>query len=150
MVVQIEVWQLFGLLFGLVATLATLGLSFGQILLRQVERRLDERFLDLQKARDEAHTATLNRFAAIDQSRREEVLQWQRVERDLLALRAELPTHYVRREDYVRGQTIVEAKLDALALKLENLQLRASPGDRRRVDRHPFTTDLGDPPHESL
>ncbi|MBN9528233.1 MAG: DUF2730 family protein [Alphaproteobacteria bacterium] len=39
-------------------------------------------------------------------------------------LRADLPLGYVRREDFIRNQTIIEAKLDALALKLENLQLR--------------------------
>lgn len=137
MTVQIEVWQLFSLFFGLLATLATLGLTFGSLLLKQVERRLDERFTDLQKSRDDTHTAFLTRFSDLDQARREEMAQWQRVERDLLALRSELPTHYVRREDYVRGQTVVEAKLDALALKLENLQLRThDPHDRRRALRH--------------
>lgn len=137
MTVQVEVWQLFSLFFGLLATLATLGLTFGSLLLKQVERRLDERFTDLQKSRDDTHTAFLTRFSDLDQARREEITQWQRVERDLLALRSELPTHYVRREDYVRGQTVVEAKLDALALKLENLQLRThDPHDRRRGARH--------------
>jgi len=39
-------------------------------------------------------------------------------EKDLLRLRAELPVEYVRREDWVRNQTIIEAKLDALAAHL--------------------------------
>ncbi len=39
-------------------------------------------------------------------------------------LRGDLPLGYVRREDWIRNQTIIEAKLDALALKLENAQLR--------------------------
>ena len=51
--------------------------------------------------------------------------QWQRVERELLNLKAELPLHYVRREDYIRGQSVIEAKLDGLGTKLENAQLRA-------------------------
>lgn len=147
MTLQVDLWQLIGLLCGLLATLASLGLGFARLLLSQVEQRLDERFDSLQKARDDSRVVCLNRFSAIDRERREEMAQWQRVERDLLALRAELPLHYVRREDYVRGQTVVEAKLDALALKLENLQLRASTGDRRRSDRAP-TTDPGDPNHE--
>lgn len=139
MTLQVDLWQLLGLLLGLLATLASLGLGFARMLLSQVEQRLDERFLSLQKARDDSRVVCLNRFSEIDRERREEIAQWQRVERDLLALRAELPLHYVRREDYVRGQTVVEAKLDALALKLENLQLRASTGDRRRSDRAPDT-----------
>jgi len=147
MTLQVDLWQLIGLLVGLLTTLATIGLAFARMLLSQVEQRLDERFQSLQKARDDARHVCLTRFQDIDRERREEIAQWQRVERDLLALRAELPLHYVRREDYVRGQTVVEAKLDALALKLENLQLRASTGDRRRSDRAP-ATDPGDQNHE--
>ncbi|HMW56389.1 hypothetical protein [Accumulibacter sp.] len=140
MTLQVDLWSLVGLLFGLITTLAGLGLTFARMLLGQVEQRLDERFQALQKSREDARSVCISRFQTLDQERREEIAQWQRVERDLLALRAELPLHYVRREDYVRGQTVVEAKLDALALKLENLQLRTSAGDRRRAD-HP--NDLG-------
>jgi hypothetical protein len=44
------------------------------------------------------------------------------VEKDLLRLRAELPVDYVRREDWIRNQTVIEAKLDGLATKLEGLK----------------------------
>ncbi len=44
------------------------------------------------------------------------------VEKDLLRLRAELPVDYVRREDWIRNQTVIEAKLDGLATKLESLK----------------------------
>lgn len=40
-------------------------------------------------------------------------------ERNLLRLRAELPLEYVRREDFIRNQTVIEAKLDALAEKFD-------------------------------
>ncbi len=40
-------------------------------------------------------------------------------ERSILQLRAELPLEYVRREDWIRNQTVIEAKLDALAAKLD-------------------------------
>ncbi|HGJ5883695.1 hypothetical protein [Arsenophonus sp.] len=36
------------------------------------------------------------------------------LEREFLTFKAELPIQYVRREDYVRGQTVIESKLDAL------------------------------------
>ena len=39
-----------------------------------------------------------------------------------------MPLHYVRREDYIRGQSVIESKLDGLALKIENVQLRAVKG----------------------
>ncbi|NDV20934.1 hypothetical protein GO013_16100 [Pseudodesulfovibrio sp. JC047] len=41
-------------------------------------------------------------------------------EKSILGLRAELPIEYVRREDWIRNQTIIEAKLDGLADKLDN------------------------------
>lgn len=50
--------------------------------------------------------------------------EWSRIERELLTFKADLPLNYVRREDYVRNQSVIEAKLDALALKLENWQLK--------------------------
>jgi Na+-transporting methylmalonyl-CoA/oxaloacetate decarboxylase gamma subunit len=43
-------------------------------------------------------------------------------EKELLRLRAQLPLDYVRREDWIRNQTVIEAKLDGLASKLENIK----------------------------
>ena len=43
-------------------------------------------------------------------------------EKDLLRLLAALPLEYVRREDWIRNQTVIEAKLDGLASKLESLK----------------------------
>jgi hypothetical protein len=60
----------------------------------------------------------------IETTNKEEASQWQRVERELMSLKAEMPLNYVRREDYIRGQSVIEAKLDGLATKLENAQLR--------------------------
>ena len=80
----------------------------GRMLLGQVEKRLDTRFLSLERAAQE------------------ESSQWRRVERELLDLRAELPLHYVRREDYIRGQSVIEAKLDGLALRIENHHLKGT------------------------
>ena len=46
------------------------------------------------------------------------------LERSFLKFQAELPVNYVRREDWVRGQSVIEAKLDSLALRMENIQLK--------------------------
>jgi len=50
--------------------------------------------------------------------------EWSRIEKEFLHFKAELPNQYVRREDYIRSQTVIESKLDALALKIENWQLK--------------------------
>ena len=48
----------------------------------------------------------------------------QRLEKDFLTWKADLPLAYVRRDDYVRNQTVIEAKLDALAVRIDNMKLR--------------------------
>lgn len=47
-----------------------------------------------------------------------------RLDRDMMQLRADMPLHYVRREDYIRGQTVIEAKLDAIGADREAYQRR--------------------------
>lgn len=76
----------------------------GKWLVVNVEKRIDDRFSVL---------------AADSRA-------WRAVERDLMELRAELPNQYVRREDYIRGQSVVEAKLDAVAAKLEVVQMQGA------------------------
>lgn len=103
---------------GLVLTLVSLfwGMSRRQTAL--FEQHLNTQFLALQK-----------RLEQIEQKEGDNGKQVAQVERDLMALRAELPEKYVRREDYIRGQSLIESKLDGLALKLENLQIREAKRD---------------------
>jgi hypothetical protein len=56
----------------------------------------------------------------------EDSRKWSVVETQLLELRVELPERYVRREDYIRGQAVVEAKLDALAGKVDVLRIQGA------------------------
>ncbi len=106
MMVQIDFWQLLTFAAGLLLSFLSAAFLMGRLLLSQVEKRLDARFNALEKKADE------------------EAGEWRRVERELLDLRAELPLHYVRREDYIRGQSVIEAKLDGLALRIENQALK--------------------------
>jgi hypothetical protein len=118
--VTVDFWYLVGLLLGFLGVVFT----FGKLLLGQIEQRLDQRF----KAIDEANKATSThwdtRFAELMEQNRREADGWLRIEKDFLRFQAELPLQYVRREDYVRNQTVIEAKLDSLALKIENVQLK--------------------------
>ena len=98
MKLSIDFWEVISLMLSFV------GLMFaaGKLLLAQIEKRLNERFESLENARRES--------------------SWSKLEREFLEFRAELPLHYVRREDYLRGQAVLEAKLDALYSKIELLQ----------------------------
>ena len=46
------------------------------------------------------------------------------LERQFLEFKADMPFRYIARDDYIRGQTILEQKMDAVAQKLENVQIK--------------------------
>lgn len=94
---ELELWQLISLLLSLLAML----IGLGKVLLNQVERSLDQRF------------STVEGQAGA----------WQNLEREFLKFQAEMAVQYVRREDYVRGQSVIEAKLDAIASELKRVQI---------------------------
>ncbi len=89
--------------------------ALGRVLIGQFTSAMDTRFA----AQDE-------RFDALVRRQEAERINWQRFERDLLELKADLPVAYVRREDYVRGQTVIEAKLDAIHSRIENVQIKVA------------------------
>lgn len=101
-VVQIELWQLLVAIGSVVAAFFVVVFALGKILLSQIDKRFTEKFSAIEK----------------------DVDAWTALERDFLKFRAELPLQYVLRPDYVRNQTVIEAKLDAVASKIEMLQMR--------------------------
>lgn len=111
--------------------LAFLGFVFaaGRLLLAQIDRRLDGRFSAMEEARKSAQSHWDKQFASLAEQNRMEAQGWQQLERDFLGWKAELPIQYVRREDYVRNQTIIEAKLDQLRLSIENQYLKGMKHD---------------------
>lgn len=115
MTFQFEIWQLVTLLMVFFSGVWL----FASTLFVQVDRRLDQRFQAQEEARIEATRRWDTRFAEIGEGQRSERANWQRIEREMLQIRADLPLQYVRREDYVRNQSVIEAKLDALYSKIE-------------------------------
>ena len=107
MTLQIDFWQLLGFGAALLSGFAAIIVGAGRLIAAQFEARLNERFDTLQKQREQ------------------EAKGISELERNFLKFQADLPLHYVRREDYVRGQSVLEAKLDGLADKIEKAQLRA-------------------------
>lgn len=92
---------------------------------RGIKRDLQERF-SIQEVASKAQAEQLNlRLDVLDRAAKSDAGQWQRVERELLTLKADLPLQYVRREDYIRGQSVLEAKIDGLGVRWENAHLRA-------------------------
>jgi len=89
--------------------------AIAKLLLMAVEKSLDGRFSQIGE-----------RFSQIDAQFAVERDGWRKVERDLLQFRADMPMQYVRREDYIRNQTIIEAKLDAIASELKLVQIKGA------------------------
>jgi len=122
----LEFWPLFVAAGAIMTTFVGALWAVGKVLIKQVMARLDERFQAMETARIEASRHWDNKFAALEQAASANEQEWRRVERDVLTLKADLPLHYVRREDYVRNQTVIEAKIDGLAIRLENAFLKGT------------------------
>ena len=109
--VELPIWQCLALMaafFGAVAAGA-------KMLFTQFDKRMAERF--------KAQEVTLGRYMD-DQGKM--AIKLQELEREFLVWRGDMPMHYVRREDHIRNQTIIEAKLDAISQRVQNLQLKAN------------------------
>ncbi len=124
MQVTLDLWHVISLAVSFFGASA----AAGKLLLTQTQRHLDARFNAQETARASNHDQVSRRLDSMEEAARSEMGNWQRIERDLLKLQADMPLHYVRREDYIRGQSVIESKLDGLALKIENVQLRTAKG----------------------
>lgn len=125
MTIQVDFWQLVLLL---VAFFGCVG-GFGKVLLGLVSKSLDEKFKAQEEARQAGALAlreTIERYTAQGEATAK---QLQKLERDFLEWKAEIPIQYVRREDYIRGQAVIEAKLDALYSELKLVQLKGVRND---------------------
>jgi hypothetical protein len=122
MTVNLELWHLITLLIAFFGCVA----GFGKLLLAQVETRLQERFTAQDAARKEGQETLRKTLDVHLDAERTNAQALQALEREFLKWQADMPLHYVRREDYVRGQTVIEAKLDALYNKLEVVQLKGA------------------------
>lgn len=124
MMFSIEFWQLITLAISILAAFASVMLAAGKLLIGQFEKRLDERFSAQEKSRQESQAHWDAKFAALEQASANDAKEWQRIEREIMGMKADLPVHYVRRDDYIRNQTIIEAKIDGLAVRIENAILK--------------------------
>lgn len=113
MTLQIEFTWLIGLFVLFISAMWALS----KLLMAQTFKQLDERFNSQDKARTKAQEHWELRFGQIETLARSN-------ERDLLTMRGDLPNLYVRREDHIRGQSVIEAKLDAISSELKMVQIK--------------------------
>jgi len=97
MTIQLEAYQFIMILIAVLSTVVgTVKHLWGQI-----EKSLGQKFI------------------AVDRELAEVNKEIRGLERRYHELNTHIALHYVAREDYIRGQTIIEAKLDAVAQKIE-------------------------------
>lgn len=99
-----------GTIVSVVATIVGGYYALALLIVKQFKADLTERFKAQDLARQEGRTAYEKALKELGEEHR-------RLERDFLKFLAELPTHYMRREDHIRFETVINAKLDALAAK---------------------------------
>lgn len=92
--------------------------------LRLLTRWLDTRFDAQAKALAITHQQVQQRLDGIEAAARADAENWQRIERELFKFKAEMPTVYVRREDFVQSMGTIMTRLDAMALRFENMLLK--------------------------
>ena len=109
MAIQMDVYQWLMVLIAVISiVIATI-----KILWVRIEENLNNNFQVLHNKLEDVAKQSEQNHADIRE-----------LERQFYKLQIDLPHAYVAREDYIRGQTVIEAKLDALALKIENVQIR--------------------------
>jgi|GEM_PF-821371 len=115
---------------GLILSVGTIMWGLQRRQESQFEKYLDARFKAEEEVRSAGEAKVAELLKALVDSGKSTDAKVSEIERDVMNLRAELPDKYVRREDYIRGQTLIESKLDGLAMRIENWQLREVNRDR--------------------
>jgi hypothetical protein len=112
MILQVE----FTWLVGLFVLFVLAAWALGKVLIGQFDKRLDERFATQEVARTEAQEHWENRFSQIETLARS-------TDRDMLLMRGDLPNQYTRREDTIRNQSVLEARMDALMNEVKMIRI---------------------------
>ncbi len=121
---SLSIVELIGWAISLLGIFTTIVIALVKMLLSSFEKRLGERFAAQDEARKAASLHWEANFSKVLERQDKDAQALAQLERAFLRFQAELPLEYVRREDWVRGQSVIEAKLDGLALKFENILLK--------------------------
>lgn len=113
MPIELNIFNLAALAASFIAVLWALV----KIIAVQQEHALESRFKTLGESLDGVRGSI---------AREQETTQ--RLERELLQFKAELPRDYVRREDFIRAVGTIETKIDNMALRVERAVINSRTG----------------------
>lgn len=117
MIESINLWDVLKVVVPLFVAWSGLLIGIIKWFLANYHKGLSEKFKNIS----EQITANNSDSARRNDSTNEEL---RRIDREILEMRAMLPEKYVRREDAIREQVMISAKLDALAAMINNIVLR--------------------------
>jgi hypothetical protein len=103
---ELDHWQLFLFLAGLVAAWSVIMLGVQKAMMSSGFKALGEQIEELKKASEKI----------------------QGFERQILELKADLPLNYVRKEDFIRHEVVINTKLDRLRDLLEDMKEKKYAG----------------------
>jgi hypothetical protein len=116
-VIQVSLYEVAVLAFSLIAAMGAVGKWISNVILIQFEKRLADHFTSQEQSRAEATRHWDARFQRIEDEHR-------RSESELQRFKLKVAEEYWRREDAVREAVTLDAKMDALAGKIDNVILR--------------------------
>jgi hypothetical protein len=87
-----------------------------------MENALGTRLDTMERAREESHRLHESRFARVEEGHA-------KTARELLEFKLDVSETRTHRDDFVRNMTLIEAKLDGMATKMENWFLRMRKHD---------------------
>ncbi|WP_147474050.1 hypothetical protein AAHN93_14635 [Vandammella animalimorsus] len=110
-------------LVGLLITIFGAAAGVGKLLLAQHQKHQDAKFAALERAGQGMQASLHKRLDGIEISQKEESVRVQKLEREFLVFKAELPMTYLQRTDHIRSESVTQARLDAIAGQLTNVQM---------------------------
>lgn len=99
----------------LISVIASIVVAWSGLLLGVIKWFLANYFKDVKA-----------KFADLSQAIGRQTGETHRLDMEILKLRGEVHSDFVRRDDAIREQVVINAKLDALAAKIENLSMRST------------------------
>jgi len=119
-------WQLYGFIAGLIAAWSLVIIGTTKWVLSAGLRSVRDQFMGLQaevksvSEKQEAQEREMLHLKNLETIFRSSCEEQQRITRDVLEVKADLPLHYVRKEDFIRHEVVINTKLDRLRDLIED------------------------------
>lgn len=108
MIIELESYQAFMVLSGILGSVVGMIKIMGNQINKNIQQNFESTNLKIENVAQQAAEGQKEIRA---------------LERQFLEFKADMPFRYIARDDYIRGQTVLEAKVDSIAQKLENVQI---------------------------